>query len=139
MVQGFLLPFLIQEILNMYHCMDFMPSDVWFLLPNEIFTERKLNIGFCPVCGKPVAKLKQTDLNSNTHLLKKSGLDADQFCFNLSNQIDYKKSRIISQNSRKKLYGWIYGINKQNTSNGNIKQYASDFYGNKEIVKEMKE
>jgi len=139
MVQGFLLPFLAQEILNMYHCMDFMPSDVWFLLPNETYTERKLNIGFCPVCGKPVSELKQTDKNGNIHLNKKSGFAADEFCLKLSEQINYKKSRIISQTSRKKLYGWIYGINKQHPSNGNIKQYASDFYGNKEIVKEIQE
>lgn len=122
----------------MQHCIDFMPSDVWFLLPNNQFTHRKINIGFCPVCGKPVAELKQTNKNNEISIITRTGLDADELCLILSGQIDYKKSKIISHNPRRKLRGWIYGINKQN-SNGTTKQYASDFYGNKELIKEIKE
>ena len=34
-------------------------------------------------------------------------------------------------------YGWKYGVNKSTKVNGKekIKQYACDFYGNKEVIK----
>ena len=38
---------------------------------------------------------------------------------------------------KSKPFGWKYGVNKLTKANGKerVKQYAYDFYGNKELIK----
>ena len=43
----------------MRHCCSFKADDIYFLNDNELYSSRKLSIGFCPICSKPVAELIQ--------------------------------------------------------------------------------
>ena len=52
----------------------------------------------------------------------------------LQDEILYSAREINFRNAKSKPYGWKYGINKE-CKNGKIKQYACDFYGNKELIK----
>lgn len=119
----------------MRHCMDFSPSDVWFLLPNEEFFKRKIYVGFCPVCGKPVAELKQFSKEGKCLFKSISGFDADKLCRELKPEVDFKYSSLVLAKTRSKTYGWLYGVNKLNEVTGKVEQFAKDFYGNSELVK----
>ena len=122
----------------MRHCIDFEPLDVWFLKPSNKFFKRKINIGFCPICGKPVAEYWQFKKSGKCYFQTLSGIKANEVCKSLISEIDFKMSTLTLAKMRQKLYGWLYGINKENNNQGTIEQYASDFYGNTELVKTLK-
>ena len=122
----------------MRHCMEFSPLDTWFLVPNDEFYERRINIGFCPVCGKPVAELKQFTKSGKCHFETFSGSKANALCAKYEEELAFKGSQIVMAKLRHKVYGWIYGVNKLNEITGMVEQFASDFYGNVELVKKIK-
>ena len=123
----------------MHHCVEFSACDIWQLRKNEDFSKRQINIGFCPVCGKPVAELVERTRDGKFKFTKKVGNKADKMCYRLANEIDYKSSSLSLSKFRPKLYGWVYGVNKENRSSKLLEQYAYDFYGNKVLVKTIQE
>ena len=77
--------------------------------------------------------IEQRKVDGKTFTEQKSGAEAISFIARITSQVDYSDERKKERNLPK---GWKYGINKE--SNGRIIQYACDFRGNKELVKEMK-
>ena len=65
-----------------------------------------------------------------------SGVRANEICKKLAPEIDFKMSSLTLAKMRPKVYGWLYGINKECV--GGVEQYACDFYGNSELVKIQK-
>jgi hypothetical protein len=41
----------------MRHCCQFEADEIYYLEDTALLSERKLSIGFCPICNKPVAEL----------------------------------------------------------------------------------
>lgn len=114
-------------------------GELWILQDFKNFTSRKLYIGKCKICGDDAA----LQIMTNT--------ETGKTYFNLYNGIEAVK--IIYREKRRKLvtfpdiksdnlYGWIYGINVQiqnkKSSITRVRQYASDFSGNRQLRKEIK-
>ena len=118
----------------MRHCCQFKADDIYCLAETELYTLRYLSIGFCPICKKPVAELVQTRFDGQIEKEVISGVGANTMMLCHAEEIvrSIKENYFIRKKS--KPYGWVYGINKQ-LKNGKIKQYAADFYGNKELIK----
>jgi len=126
----------------MRHCCSFEPVDVWFLFDNEEFSERRLSFGFCPICKKPVAELIQFDSYKHEFTsIKKVGISSQIFVQSFIKQKNYSRSELNNMKFKQVQYGWVYGVNKEihkkNPDNTKIRQYSSDFYGNKSLVKEI--
>lgn len=123
--------------ITMRHCCKFKADDIYYLKDTEIYTSRKLSIGFCPICKKPVSELYEEKFNGEIHKILKTGYAAQSLVMKYKSDILYSMQECNYKNSKYKPYGWIYGINKTTKINGKtkIKQFACDFYGNKEVVK----
>ena len=121
----------------MQHCCKFKADDIYYLAETNLYTHRKLSIGFCPVCEKPVAEVVQQRFDGYIDRVVVSGLKANNLVFKLKDQILYSMEECNFSKFKSKPFGWKYGINKSVKINGaeRVKQYACDFYGNKEIVK----
>ena len=121
----------------MRHCCEFKADDIYYLEETNLFTNRKLSIGFCPICEKPVAELIEISFTGSIQRHRVSGLKANELLLNLKEQIKYSMRECNYQRLKGKPYGWKYGINKLSKKNGKefVKQYAEDFYGNKELIK----
>lgn len=121
----------------MRHCCEFKADDIYYLYETNLYTDRKLSIGFCPICQKPVAELVETRFDGAIERLRASGLQAHELTTKLKNQIQYSMRECNYLRYKSKPYGWKYGVNKSTKVNGKekIKQYAYDFYGNKEVIK----
>ena len=123
----------------MRHCCKFKADDIYYLADTDIYTNRKLSIGFCPICKKPVAELVSVRFDGFVENTKYTGLKADDVIYRLKDQILYSISACNYSKIKKRPYGWRYGVNKL-IKKGNkelVRQYAYDFYGNKELVKEI--
>ena len=101
-----------------------------------MYTSRSLSIGFCPICGKPVAELVEYGINGGINRISLAGINAQNLMFNCQNDILYSMREVNYRKMKSKPYGWKYGVNK-NGKNGKIRQYACDFYGNKELIKSI--
>ena len=123
----------------MNHCCKFKADDVYYLADTELYPERKLSIGFCPKCGKPVAELFQVRFDNVIECLNFVGIKANEVVARNKNSIVYSAKECNYRRFKSKPFGWKYGVNKSVTVNGKerIRQYACDFYGNKELVKEV--
>lgn len=119
----------------MYHCISFGADEIYYLKETEIYTKRVLSIGFCPICNKPVAELVEYNFAGGMNKQTAAGLNAHNMMIGLQNEIVSAKPKDKIKKSSKP-FGWKYGVNKE-YKNGKIKQYAQDFYGNKELVKEF--
>ena len=73
----------------MRHCSQFRPDDVYYLKDNELFTSRKLSIGFCPICGKPVSELSEWRFDGVCNVTKVAGIDANDLVIKHKNEIVY--------------------------------------------------
>ena len=118
----------------MRHCCQFKAKEIYCLVDTSLYSSRTLAIGFCPVCGKPVAELTEFNFAGGMNKISAVGLNAQALMQNVKNDIKYSLKQINPKNTKSKPYGWRYGINKE-YKNGKIKQFACDFYGNKEEVK----
>lgn len=121
----------------MRHCCQFNPDDVYYLRDNDLFSSRKLSIGFCPICSKPVAELSEWRFDGVMNKTSVSGVRANDLMLGLRDEIVYSLREYNYSKFKSKPYGWVYGVNK-NVKSGRrelTKQYACDFYGNKELVK----
>ncbi len=123
----------------MKHCCKFKADDIYFLADTELYPQRKLSIGFCPICGKPVAELILLRFDDTIERHTYSGAEADEVVINNKSDILYSLKECNYRRFKSKPFGWKYGVNKAVIVKGKerIRQYAYDFYGNKEIVKEV--
>ena len=113
-------------------------GELWILKDIKNFTARKLYKAICPICGEDVVQL-----------IKKRIQDNKIFCNNLNNieavkTIYREKKRritVIPSIEHDNLYGWIYGVNKEIRNKRNdvtqVRQYSSDFQGNKVLTKRI--
>ena len=123
----------------MRHCCSFKADDIYYLKENDFYTNRKLSIGFCPICSKPVAELFEIRFDGFVNRLSYSGIKANDIVLALKNEILYSMRECNYLRIKSKPFGWKYGINKNGKKNGKpcIRQYACDFYGNKELIKTL--
>lgn len=118
----------------MLHCCKFKADNVYFLEDNDMFSSRRLSIGFCPICKKPVAELVEWRFDGAFNKQTLSGINANSMVQELKEQIICSINDANYKKLKQEPYGWKFGINKQ-TKDGKIRQYASDFYGNKKLIK----
>ena len=121
----------------MRHCCKFKADEIYYLVETPLFTHRKLSIGFCPICKKPVAEFIEISFTGSVERVRVSGLKANNFVMNLKDQIKYSMSECNYLRFKSKPYGWKYGVNKSVKVKDKeyVRQYAKDFYGNKELIK----
>lgn len=121
----------------MRHCCEFEPNDIYYLEETPIYTKRTLSIGFCPMCSKPVAELVEVRFDEKIEKVIVAGVRANKFAKKFKDKIVYSMKEANYNRFQSKPFGWKYGENKLVNTNGKIKikQYACDFYGNKELVK----
>jgi len=113
-------------------------GELWILKDIKGFTARKLYTAKCPVCGCDVVLLIEKRLNDGKIFTNNiNGIEAIKTIFR------EKKRRIttISNIEHNNLYGWIYGVNVEiKNKQGDItqvRQYSSDFNGNKKLSKKL--
>ena len=123
----------------MRHCCKFRPDDIYYLEDTELYTNRRLSIGFCPICKKPVAEITEWRFDGTFSKTSKSGIKANEFVNSHQTEIIYSLKELHYMKFKSKPYGWNYGANKliknKNTKTEEIRQYSYDFYGNKELIK----
>ena len=124
----------------MQHCCSFSPEDVYYLQDTSLFNSRRLLIGFCPICEKPVSELLQTTFYGENICESAVGINANTMLYEHKEEILYSMKECNYLRFKSKPFGWKYGINKNGKSKGKdiVKQYACDFYGNKELIKTIK-
>ena len=112
-------------------------KDIYFLEETSLFVDRKLLIGFCPICEKPIADLVEISFIGAIKRNRFSGFKANEKLISLKDEIKYSMRECNYLKFKSKPYGWKYGVNKSTKINGKekIRQYAYDFYGNKEVIK----
>jgi len=118
----------------MRHCCKFKADDIYYLKDTDLYSSRSLSIGFCPICGKPVAELVEWRFDGTFNRQSLSGVNANNLVMATKDDIVYSMRELNYKKLKSKPFGWKYGINKE-TKNKIIKQYACDFYGNKELIK----
>ena len=118
----------------MHHCCQFKADDIYYLEENSICTSRILSVGFCPACGKPVAELVELNFAGGVNRVTAVGINAHNLLQSIKNEILYSYKEVNYRKFKSKPYGWKYGLNKVG-KNGKLRQYACDFYGNKELIK----
>ena len=121
----------------MRHCCQFKADEIYYLKETSLFVNRKLSIGFCPICQKPVAELVEISFTGAVERNRASGFKANELVVSVKEQIVYSMRECNYQKFKSKPFGWKYGVNKSTKIKGKeyIKQYAKDFYGNKELIK----
>ena len=118
----------------MRHCCQFKADDIYYLEDTNLYSNRTLSVGFCPICDKPVAELFEQSFTGGINKISAAGIHAHNLMLSEQSNIIYSLKEANYRKIKSKPYGWKYGINKQ-TKNGKVRQYACDFYGNKELIK----
>ena len=118
---------------------DIKDIDVWILKDIKDFTARKLFFAQCPKCHYPVISLCEKRIADgkvfiNANIRGKLAL----------NTIYREEKRVVTKLLKVKsdvLFGWIYGhnveIRNKNKQVTQIRQYAKDFSGNKNLTKKV--
>ncbi len=121
----------------MRHCCQFKADDIYYLKETNLYVKRTLSIGFCPICQKPVAELVEIRFDGAFNRDYQFGIKANDLAMKYKDDIVYSMKECNYQKLKSKPFGWRYGVNKSVKINGKekIKQYACDFYGNKELIK----
>lgn len=121
----------------MFHCCKFKPDDIYYLKDSVFSTDRKLYVGFCPICSRPVAELIEFKFTGDAVKQYASGIKANEIVYEHKEEILYSMRDFNYGRFKPKPFGWKYGINKSVKKGNNeiLKQYACDFYGNKELIK----
>ena len=123
----------------MRHCNSvFKASDIWFLLDNPDEINRKLYIANCPICNKEMALYSCK--KSNGEYFEKYFYSGGARKIKERLKKDITSTMLGFKIKYKMPSGFKYGINKEVKRNGQvvgIKQYASDFWGNKILVKKI--
>jgi len=113
-------------------------GEIWFLQDIKNFTARRLFVGQCPVCNNNVAVLIEKRIDDNKQFVNSfTGINAVKTIFREKN----RKVTVIPDIKIDSLYGWVYGVNTQIKNRKGqvvkVRQYASDFAGNKSLRKEI--
>jgi hypothetical protein len=119
----------------MLHCVNFKHNKVLFLFDNSTFRHRYIKVGYCPKCKRTVIELhEERKIDGKIFVEQKVGVEAINFLAKARTNIDY-----VSGKNKEKNFpiGWVFGVNVE-TKQG-IKQYSSDFKGNKELIKVINE
>ena len=116
---------------------DIIPEDIWFLQDYNGFVERFLLLGFCNICNNKLATLVQIRQSDNQPFVTNlSGKSAETIIKKEKQRIIYSSATVHNYSS-----GWNFGVNIQiKDKSGRIKQlrqYASDFFGNKKLIKKV--
>ena len=121
----------------MRHCCEFKADDIYYLKETNLYVSRKLSIGFCPICQKPVAELVEISFTGAIKRTRYSGIKADFLLNDMEEDVLYSMRECNYLRCKTKPFGWKYGVNKSGKVKGKecIRQYAYDFYGNKELIK----
>ena len=121
----------------MRHCCQFKADEIYYLEETSLYVNRKLSIGFCPICEKPVAELVEISFTGSVERNRASGIKANDLMIELKDQIKYSMRECNYQKFKSKPFGWKYGVNKYAKIKGKeyVRQYAKDFYGNIELIK----
>ena len=121
----------------MRHCCTFRADDIYYLVETNLFVTRKLLIGFCPICNKPVSELIEIRFDGKIVRDYQVGIKADFLLQKHKDEILYSMRECNHLRFKSKPFGWKYGVNKlaKSKDNERIKQFAYDFYGNKELIK----
>ena len=125
----------------MRHCCKFNPEDVYYLKETNLYVYRMFSIGFCPICQKPVAEIYQFRFDGVPERISWSGIEANDAMIKYSGDILYSMKEINLRKFKSKPYGWRYGVNRsyvhKKSNKEIVRQYACDFYGNKELIKSV--
>lgn len=121
----------------MRHCCAFKADDIYYLADNSIYSSRRLSIGFCPICKKPVAELLELRFDGVFNKQSVSGIGANSLVQKYKDEILYSMRECNYLRLKSRPFGWKYGVNKSVNINGQekVRQFAYDFYGNKELIK----
>lgn len=120
------------------HCnMRIRPNEIWFLRSNSDFTDRKLEIGVCPKCGKDMCRLIETRLADNVKFDQQYNKGKVKHIMNqYIEEVEYSSLDILP--TKGSLYGFRYGETKEKvnkkTGEITITEKACDFYGNKDVI-----
>lgn len=122
----------------MNHCCKFKADDIYYLSDTELYPQRKLSVGFCPTCGKPVAELFLLRFDDTVEKHTYAGTKANEIAIKSKADILFSMKECNYRRFKSKPFGWKYGVNKSVIVKGKerVRQYAYDFYGNKEMIKE---
>jgi hypothetical protein len=117
---------------------DVCCGEVWFLNDVKGFTARKMFIGKCSVCNNEVAILIEKRIKDNkVYANELKGIDAVKTIF----REKQRKVSVLPNIKTNSLYGWVYGTNIQiKNKKGKVlqvRQYSTDFNGNKELIKKI--
>lgn len=124
------------------HCnRRFKAHESWFLIDNDKFTERRLNLGTCPICYKGFAELIETRiLDGQIFRDLIYGERLEKLLPLLIKQVNYTSEDV--KKYKKALFGLCYGENKEvKNSKGEvieIRQKRCDFFGNKHTILTIK-
>ena len=113
-------------------------GEIWILKDIKGFTSRKLFIGRCSFCKELAIDLIETRISDNKIFINQlTGIEAVKTIYREKK----RKLTVIPDIKTNNLYGWIYGHNVQiRNKKGDvvqIRQYASDFKGNKALTKKI--
>lgn len=113
--------------------------ELWILKDIKDFEARKLVIGYCPKCHKPTISLSEKRITDGKIFVDTaSGNDAMKIINAETKRMLCKYYKMETQS----LSGWIFGVNKEiknkEGQTTQIRQYASDFRGNKKLIKKLK-
>lgn len=118
-----------------------VPFDIWFLESTKDFNERKLLLGKTKKNKTVISLIEKRIIDARIFVDTQSGSRAEKIIRTEKTRILYTRQEAIM--SRKgKPYGWTYGENKEIHNNKGeviaIKQKRCDYYGNSEIIKDVK-
>lgn len=109
-------------------------GDVWFLADIKGFTARKLFIGTCKKCNEDIVVLIEKRIDDSKVFMNQfKGIEAIKTIYR-----ERKRKVAAFPNIKTNyLHGWVYGVNVEIKSKNKhtIRQYATDFKGNKVLVK----
>lgn len=113
--------------------------DVWFLKDIKNFEARKLIIGLCSKCHRPVITLIEKRI-SDGQIFKDENITGNNAVKIINRESKRALCRYFKVDANS-LCGWVYGVNTEiKNKKGDttqIRQYSSDFYGKKKIVKKQ--
>lgn len=118
---------------------SFNRAEVWILKDTEDFEARKLIVGVCHKCHRPVATLIERRIVDGRVFVN------ENYTGNTAVKLIKRESkRFLSKYYKvetSQLYGWIYGVNTEiRNKQGEvtqIRQYSSDYYGRKSLSKRI--
>lgn len=123
------------------HCgREIKPTETWYLAETKECNNRILHIAFCPRCLKSLTCLSEQSKSENKTFNKikfgSQALKEIELC-----KTDKLYTAFDLKVKKGKPYSWIYGENVEICNNKGkvikIRQKACDYFGQKEVIKEI--